>query len=229
MTDEIWKPVGGWDGYDISNYGRVRSWRLGKSGRSSEPRIRKLHADYSGHFRAQLSRNGRLHSFFVHRLVIQEFVEPCPPGLTDCAHLDGNPGNNHVSNLKWTTRQENCLHKNLHGTMPRGESRMVGKMNEERVMSLRRQFRDGGSVRKLMIQFNISESVCRGILKGHEWKHVSMEGLPVKPKALRSRLSKTDEAYLQQIEKLRAENVALRSEIGRLRAADWSHSNGGFK
>ncbi|MGH3845534.1 MAG: HNH endonuclease [Pseudonocardiaceae bacterium] len=51
----------------------------------------------------------------VHHLVLTAFVEPRPPGK-EGRHLDRNPGNNHLSNLRWSTHSENQLDQIRHGT-----------------------------------------------------------------------------------------------------------------
>lgn len=47
--------------------------------------------------------------FRVHRMVAEKFL-PNPDALPVVNHIDGNPANNHVSNLEWTTQQGNLRH-----------------------------------------------------------------------------------------------------------------------
>jgi hypothetical protein len=42
------------------------------------------------------------------------FVGPRPPGL-EIRHLDGDPGNNALNNLRYGTRSENLVDKSYHG------------------------------------------------------------------------------------------------------------------
>ena len=44
---------------------------------------------------------------YVHRLVLVTFVGPRPEGM-ECLHLDGDPGNNNLPNLRWGTHKENA-------------------------------------------------------------------------------------------------------------------------
>ena len=47
---------------------------------------------------------------YVHRLVAEHFIGPCPePGMV-VNHIDGDPFNNYVSNLEWATVSENNKH-----------------------------------------------------------------------------------------------------------------------
>ena len=49
---------------------------------------------------------------YVHRLVAEHFIGPEPePGMV-VNHIDGDPFNNHVSNLEWASVSENNEHYN---------------------------------------------------------------------------------------------------------------------
>ena len=63
----------------------------------------------------------------IHRLVLETYIGPCPPDM-ECRHLDGNPANNKLNNLKWGTPKENHLDMKLHGT--RGKP-MLGRTGEK--------------------------------------------------------------------------------------------------
>lgn len=59
--------------------------------------------DRKGYFR--IKYRGKLYR--VHRLVLETFVGFAPDGKTEVDHIDRNPANNHVSNLRWVSRTEN--------------------------------------------------------------------------------------------------------------------------
>lgn len=46
----------------------------------------------------------------IHRLIARCFLPPPQPGQTQVNHKDGNPLNNHLSNLEWVTPKENIMH-----------------------------------------------------------------------------------------------------------------------
>lgn len=109
--DEIWKPIIGYEGfYEISNYGRVRSYYK-KNGRtiSNIPRLLKGKVDKDGYIEYSLSNNGVQKFKRGHRLVMENFTSN-PENKPQVNHIDGNKSNNHINNLEWVTQQENTLH-----------------------------------------------------------------------------------------------------------------------
>lgn len=76
-----------------------------------------------GHIRVELydesfkpRNNGRRSKrYLVHRLVAKAFIGEIPDGYV-VEHLDGDPSNNHVSNLKISTQSENIRTALTHGT-----------------------------------------------------------------------------------------------------------------
>ena len=46
--------------------------------------------------------------YLVHRLILQSFIEQPDEEHNLVLHLDGNPSNNHLENLKWGTYQDNA-------------------------------------------------------------------------------------------------------------------------
>lgn len=110
---EVWKPVSGFDGYEVSSFGRVRSIdRMirrsdtgtlvrykGKQLKPMEHRMGYLKVDLAG----GVSR-------YIHRLVAIEFVEGMTEERCQVNHKDGNKQNNHFSNLEWVDGSENQTH-----------------------------------------------------------------------------------------------------------------------
>ena len=116
---ETWKPVVGWEElYEVSDQGRVRSvdrtihYKDGQT-RRHKGRVLKPWKNRKGYLQVSLYGEGRTNKF-VHRIVLEAFVGDCPEGL-ETLHIDGNPANNHVGNLKWGTSSENSLEQVRHG------------------------------------------------------------------------------------------------------------------
>ncbi len=103
---EIWKDVPGYEGqYRVSDAGNVMSYRQRAEGRLLRPGRMPV-----GHMSVAL---GRGNSQCVHKLVLLAFVGP-PPPKHECRHLNGNPSDNRLANLRWGTRSENIRDKTLH-------------------------------------------------------------------------------------------------------------------
>lgn len=154
---EIWKEIEGFKGYEVSNYGNVRSPR----------KMLRKHKNGRGYYRVWLPDN-RFH--FVHRLVAKAFVEN-PNGYPIVNHIDESKTNNHATNLEWCTYKYNSNYKDT----PRRCSEKARKPviqvlpNGEvlRWESLRAVERELGFAHN-----NISK-VCKGYYKtayGYEWR-----------------------------------------------------------
>lgn len=106
---ETWKAVPGASRYEVSDHGRVCSTRR------SKPRILTPYRSPKGYLILQIvTDEGTRRGVRVHVLVLEAFVGPRPAGQ-QTRHLDGDPGNNHLSNLRWGTMSENAFDIVRHG------------------------------------------------------------------------------------------------------------------
>lgn len=113
---EEWRPVVGHDGYEVSNFGKVRSLDRDVKHKDAHGGLAIFH--YKGRELAQTTHTqgyklvplGRhKKSARVHQLVAQAFL-PNPDKKPMINHKDGNPSNNCVENLEWCDNRENQLH-----------------------------------------------------------------------------------------------------------------------
>ncbi len=104
-------PVPGYPAYCVGSDGSV--WSLwcraagGKCAVGHQWRRMKLFIDGTGYRFVRLYRDGRSRGFRVHRLVLEAFVGPAPPGMEGCHYPDHNKANNRLGNLRWDTHAEN--------------------------------------------------------------------------------------------------------------------------
>ena len=106
LENEIWKPVVGLeDLYAVSNKGRVASLQYhGKETFSLlKPTPQKL--NYKT-VRLRDWKRGKTFQCQIHRLVAEAFI-PNPENKPQVDHIDTDPSNNAVENLRWVTPKEN--------------------------------------------------------------------------------------------------------------------------
>lgn len=111
MTEE-WKTVEGWDLYEISNFGRLRSkdrWVPNHGGiYLKRGRLLNPVPDRYGYPCFCLKQDGRKWPVKIHRLVAMSFL-PNPENKPEVNHIDNNPGNPRVDNLEWCTHHDNMM------------------------------------------------------------------------------------------------------------------------
>lgn len=112
---EEWRNIKNYEGYQVSNLGRVRSFNKTTFSkihgvRHWKNRILKERLDSKNKMLSvQLYKDGKGRSYLIHRLVAQAFI-PNLENKPQVNHIDGNRFNNKVSNLEWCTSKENNLH-----------------------------------------------------------------------------------------------------------------------
>ena len=162
-TVEEWREVVGFDGYEVSNLGRVRSWRSRNGrGRAAEPHMLRLEVRARYLYAVLGGKAVRLH-----RLVLAAFVGPCPAGMQGC-HNDGDPMNNRLPNLRWDSPRNNTADQVGHGTKAAGERCGHAKLTWEQVREIRTRRAEGGAA--LARAFGISQPTASEILRGVTWR-----------------------------------------------------------
>lgn len=108
LPGEQWKPILGYESYEISTKGRIRVYA--KSYHSFY--LKKPWLSKDGYVRVTITKNDSTHkqkTLLLHRLVAQTFI-PHNSSLTVVNHKNGNKEDNAVDNLEWVTPSDNNKH-----------------------------------------------------------------------------------------------------------------------
>lgn len=100
-------------GYFVSELGIV--YGPGSLGHRGYHELNHYANDKYGHQVVDLYINGKRRHKYLAVLVAEAFI-PNPNNYPEVCHKDGNPYNNHVSNLKWGTHADNMNDAKRHGT-----------------------------------------------------------------------------------------------------------------
>lgn len=195
-TEEIWKPVTEFDGYDVSTLGRVRN--------RTTDHVRSPKKAGQGYLQVTFRRaeTGRKqYDRYIHRLVWEAHVGAIPDGW-QVDHLNGDITDNRLANLEAVTRQENmrrakemgllatgarhgwALHpeKVIRGDahylrknpekIRRGSAGGANKVTEEQVIEIRRRHALGENRKSLADEFGMHYGNIWYIVTRRTWTHV---------------------------------------------------------
>ena len=116
---ECWRSCVGFDLYEVSNTGRVRSLKYRNT---NSPKIMRPWVNDLGYAKVRMTGPLGPVNRYVHSLVAEAWIDN-PLGKPEVNHIDGNPSNNSPENLEWVTSQENKIHARdslgvVHGKPP---------------------------------------------------------------------------------------------------------------
>lgn len=177
FDNEKWKYIDGYGkDYEVSNFGRVRSWKgngMVKS-RPLEPRLLKPNTNRDGYPYITLSKNKIPKSLTVHRIVAKAFV-PNTDNKPCVNHIDGDKENNIADNLEWVTYSENSKHAYNAGlsNIIKGEKHVGAKLTRENVLDIRAVHNHGWFTQKEISEaYGVSQSKISHIVNRRSWRHI---------------------------------------------------------
>lgn len=160
MEEEIWKDYPKFPGeIQVSSSGRIASVRSGNRivlrQRKSKPKNK--------YWIVSITANRSVRPYYVSRMVAETFLEN--PDKKPCVdHIDGNPDNNCVNNLRWCTYLENNRNPITRRRMSAsGRKKVLTEKHKERVSAaLKGKYlgRDNWNSKAVM-QFTIGGELVR--------------------------------------------------------------------
>jgi hypothetical protein len=119
-----------------------------------------------GYSFVKLWKNKKPYLKFIHRLLLETFIGPCPNDMEGC-HNNGNPSDNRLENLRWGTRSDNIKDAIKHGTWIDKPS---AKLNELQVRIIRRLLGFGTlKQREIAEIFGVAKTAISRIKTGKTW------------------------------------------------------------
>lgn len=185
-----------WRYFDIEDYGTLKVSEYGdiygmidpKDGMMDFSKKRKCSTDKDGYFRVSVTYrsphyndNGELigsSKMFVYRIVAKCFI-PNPNNLPVVNHIDGNPQNNHYSNLEWCTikyNHEHALRIGLEKGID-GEKNPHCKLKENDIYKIREDYEKSNLkgyafYRLYAKKYGVSDESIRNIVKRITWTKI---------------------------------------------------------
>lgn len=167
---EQWKEV--YSGYEISSYGRIRSWKNNHKGRRTAPKLLSTRKDKDGYVISTIYINGKRKDKKVHRLVGIAFV-PNPLNKKYINHKDGIKDNNYYKNIEWSTMSENTKHAYTNGLASNKGESGPNVLTKEEVLEIRDRYKPRKvTMQKLADEYNVSRGQIFRIIKRINWTHI---------------------------------------------------------
>lgn len=165
---EIWHEIKEWEGYYISNQGKVRRKEKMLALCPNKSRRNYVYVFHRDH-------KMRPRAFSVHRLVARYFI-PNPENKPHVNHIDNNTQNNHYSNLEWCTPKENTTHMMKQNRQSKlcGSQCKQAKFTEQQVKEIL-SLRGRMTYVKIAKKYNTNYSNIAHMMRGSRWSHVLAE------------------------------------------------------
>lgn len=156
----------GYDGYLVSNLGRVMS---------ASGRLKATDADIKGYLRVKLWKRNKPKNLKVHRLVYAAFTGPIPAGMV-VRHTNGVNTDNRASNLVLGTYAENESDKERHGTTLRGTRHHMSKLTEDDIRAIRSRYVKGcarNGTTGIAADYGVTARTILSVVTRRYWTHIA--------------------------------------------------------
>lgn len=153
----------GYSNYAVTEDGKVFSFNSNS--------FKLLKEDKNGYIRVYVSKDSKKKWFLVHRLVALAYI-PNPENKKTVNHKDGNKSNNHVSNLEWSTYEENLNHAIDTGLRELQEFRIDRKLSDEVVHKVCKMLEEGFRNVDIAKMLGIDRYFVKNIKSGTQYKDI---------------------------------------------------------
>lgn len=159
----MFKEIPGYSDYEVDHWGNVWSKKL--------KRFIPKHAGPDGYAQLNLKNDkSKTYPARLHHLILLAHVGPRPEGYVG-SHKNDIKYDNQLSNLEWTTKEENAKNKCRNGKSQKGEKVHSSKLKEYDVLFIRDNY-PKKSAANLAKKFNVSIRTINSIITFKTWKHV---------------------------------------------------------
>ena len=159
----MWKKYPGFDYIEVNEDGRIRRTRK-RINQENRTYLLKPTLNPAGYYYIRWKINCKLYQRFIHRMLLETFVGPCPKGQIT-RHLDNNPGNNDLKNICWGTDRENWEDSVKSGTNKAGRV----KLDLFDVKQIRSLLYLGWRIVDIAKRYRVSDTAIRDIKTGRTW------------------------------------------------------------
>lgn len=167
-------PIPGFPDYCIKEDGSVFTRNVfGSQGKKIGPWWKMKPIESRGYLQLTLhneKKGGKV--FRLHRLVMLVFKRKSLLNLV--RHLDGNPKNNHISNLAYGNHKDNAQDAQRHGTIARGERIGSSKLKEHQVREVLKRYANGERQISICRLMGLDPNTVSGIVRKKTWRHVTV-------------------------------------------------------
>ena len=157
--------------YIVSSRGYVISFNRG----FTKPAFKLKEEFNHGYKRVALVIDGKTYHKRVHRLVADAFL-PNPLNLPVCHHKDDDKTNNDVSNLEWTTFQENTDYAKQDGLILYGENHPRSKITKLQAKEICELLEENTlTIKEIAQTVGTTVNIVTSIVSNDKWKSVSKD------------------------------------------------------
>jgi hypothetical protein len=164
---------------EIPDYPHYFTTKDGRIWSVFSQRYLKPQKNNNGHLYVYLYKKGKKSKKYIHRLILETYVGPCPEGMESC-HNNGICDDNCLENLRWDTHKNNGADSMKHGILknryvPRGSKAGSAKLTEYQAKLI---FNTYHSPEKEWTQyeladwFGVSQRAIWAIVNKRSWVHI---------------------------------------------------------